>query len=129
MVLTKKWKQWGICYISDMTNGYFLVRCAYVEMLGAVLFEGPWSVNGMVFHLSYWHEHFQPVFANLSKAAIWLQLHHLPVEYRDGDLLETVTEHIGTLLKIDDHTLLLDWTKFAQVCLEIDFLQPLKRGF
>ena len=100
-----------------------------MEMMQAMLFQGPWTINGMVFKLSHWQKNIQPAFARLSIAAGWLQLHHLPVEYWDGDVLESIIEHIGTVLKIDEHTLSLDNGKFLKVCLEIDLSRPLRRGF
>lgn len=56
-------------------------------------------------------------------------MHNLPVDFWDGDSLETITSHLGRLLKIDELTTSLSRSKFARVCIEIDLFKPLKQGF
>lgn len=43
--------------------------------------------------------------------------------------METITSHLGSLLKVDDLTLSLTRSKLARVCIEIDLSKPLNRGF
>lgn len=56
--LTEKWLVWGSCHIGVMLNGYFFVQCESIEMMKAIMLEGPWMANGMVFQLSFWQDHF-----------------------------------------------------------------------
>lgn len=56
---------------------------------------------------------------------VWIQLHNLPVDFWDRELLESLIEQIG----IDKHTASLTRTKFAKDYWEIGLLCPLKRGF
>ena len=42
-------------------------------------------VNGMVLQLKQWKENFQAAFEKLEHAAVRIQLHHLPVEYWEGE--------------------------------------------
>lgn len=119
----------GVFYIADMPNSYFYVKCENIEMLKMVIFKGPWTVSGMVFQLSHWEEMLQLAMAKLNKAAIWLQLHHLPLDFWDVETLESMIENIGHLLKIDELTLERRRAKYTRVCLEIDLSQPLKCGF
>lgn len=58
-----------------------------------------------------------------------MQLHNLPVEFWDGESLETISFSLGHLLKIDDYTFSLSRSKFARICVEIDLTKPLKQGF
>lgn len=94
-----------------------------------ILLDGPWSVNGIILQLSQWKPFFEPSFAKLSTAAIWVQFHNLPVKFWDGDTLESISSHLGILLKIDELTMSLTRSKFARVCLEIDLAKPLSQGF
>lgn len=41
------------------------------------------------------------------------------MDFWDGDILETITSHIGPILKVDDLTVSLTMSKYARVCLEI----------
>lgn len=51
------------------------------------------------------------------------------MELWDGESFDTITAHMGNLLKIDDLTISLSRSKFARVCIELDLSKPLCRGF
>ncbi|XP_039119690.1 uncharacterized protein LOC120255988 [Dioscorea cayenensis subsp. rotundata] len=123
------WKPYGVIHIADMPNGYLLIRCETESTKQQLLFKGPWSVNGLTLQLVPWQPYFEPAHTKLSRAMVWLQLHNLPVEFWDGETLESITESIGKLLKVDEFTSSLARARFARVCLEIDLSRPLKRGF
>lgn len=97
-------------------------------MQAKLLWEGPWTVEGRILQISEWRESFQPAFEKLSSAAVWIQLHHVPMELWNGDVLETIASHFGKVLKIDEHTLKLTRSKFARICVEIDLDLPLQKG-
>lgn len=61
-------------------------------------------ISGMVLQLTPWKNHFQPAFEKLHLAAVWVQLHHLLIEFWDAEVLEIIGEQFGRLLKVDDHT-------------------------
>lgn len=94
-----------------------------------LMFKGPWAVNGIILQLAPWQPYFEPAFTKLSTAAVWIQLHNLPVEFWEGESLETVCSLFGKLLKIDDLTSSLSRSRFARICVEIDLAKPLKQGF
>lgn len=94
-----------------------------------ILFEGPWSVNGIILQLAQWQPFFESPFTKLTMTAIWVQFHNLPVEFWDGEALEMISTCLGCLLKIDDYISSLSRSKFARVCVEIDLAKPLKKGF
>lgn len=54
---------------------------------------------------------------------------YLPVEFWDGESLDTISSLFGRLLKIDEFTLSLSRSKYARICVEIDFAKPLKQDF
>lgn len=93
------------------------------------MFDVPWAVNGIILQLSPWQPFFEPAFTKLSIAAIFVQIHNLPVEFWDGESLETISALFGRLLKIDDFTLSLSRSKYAKICIEVDLAKLLKQGF
>ncbi|XP_039121436.1 uncharacterized protein LOC120258150 [Dioscorea cayenensis subsp. rotundata] len=127
--LTEIWRGMGPFSVSDMSNGFYLIHCEKPEMVESLMWEGPWTISGMVLQLTPWKDHFQPTFEKLDLAAVWVQLHHLPIEYWSGEVLELIGDSFGRLLKVDEHTEKLTRTKFARICVEIDLSKPLKRGF
>lgn len=86
-------------------------------------------VNGASLQLAPWKPYFEPAFAKLNTAVVWVQLHNLPVEFWDGESLESIAASMGRLLKIDDYTSSMSRSKFALICVEIDLSKPLKQGF
>ncbi|XP_039123512.1 uncharacterized protein LOC120260138 [Dioscorea cayenensis subsp. rotundata] len=129
LFLLKKWENFGEFLISDLPNGFLLIRCSSQTAMQHLLSDGPWTINGIILQLSPWKPYFEPSFTKLTTAAIWIQLHNLPIEFWSGDTLETITNHLGRLLKIDELTLSLTRTKYARVCLELDLSKPLCKGF
>lgn len=126
--LLEAWKSVGSIQISDMPNGYMLIHCGSHEEQQKILFGGPWTVNGITLQLAPWHPWFEPTSSKLSRAAMWIQMHNLPVDYWDGDSLESIIEPISKLLKINECTESLSRARFPTVCLELDLSKPLKRG-
>lgn len=124
--LLARWEEFGEIFISDLPNGYLLIRCAAHKAMQRILFEGPWTVNGVTLQMAPWHPYFEPAFAKMNTAAIWIQLHNLPVDFWDGESLDTITSHFGRLLKIDDYTSSLSRSRFARVCVELDLSKPLE---
>ncbi|XP_039138906.1 uncharacterized protein LOC120276249 [Dioscorea cayenensis subsp. rotundata] len=120
LALSDAWKGLGDFSISDLPNGFYFVRCSSLDMQAKLLWDGPWTVDGRILQLFEWRESFQPAFEKLSIAAIWIQLHHVPIELWKGEILDVIASHFGRVLKIDEHTLQLSRSKFARICVEID---------
>ncbi|XP_039146854.1 uncharacterized protein LOC120284117 [Dioscorea cayenensis subsp. rotundata] len=118
-----------VVQISNMPNGFFLIRCASHDVMQKILCGGPWTVDGLTLQFFPWQPCFEPSFIKLSRAAVRVQLHNLPVDFWEGETLETITESFGKLLKVDEHTKSLEHTHFARLCLEIDLSKPLKWSF
>lgn len=128
-ILSSKWNDLGSYQISDLPNGCLLIRCGTMEAMQRLLFEGPWAVNSNILQLGPWQPFFEPAFMKLSTAAIWIQLYNFPVEFWDGESLESISSLLGRLLKIDDFTSSMSRSKYAWICIEIDLAKPLKQGF
>lgn len=47
-ILQTRWAEFGEVVISDLSNGYLLLRCELFDLTQKLLFEGPWSVNGAI---------------------------------------------------------------------------------
>ncbi|XP_039119157.1 uncharacterized protein LOC120255388 [Dioscorea cayenensis subsp. rotundata] len=129
LILMAKWVDIGEVCISDLPNGFLLIRYGSHSVMQKLLHDGPWSINGIILQLSPWKPFFEPAFAKLNKAAIWVQLHNLPLEFWDGETLESLTTHLGPLLKVDELIISLSRSKFARLCIEIDISKSLCRGF
>lgn len=115
-ILSAKWNNLGLFQISNLPNGYLLIQCSTHEAMQKLLFEGPWAVNGIMLQLVPWKPYFEPAFSKLSMAALWVQLHNLPVKFWEREALETISSLFGRLLNIDEFTSSLSRSKYARLC-------------
>lgn len=90
----------GEVSISDLPNSFLLIGCPSHEVIQKILVEGPRSINGIILQLSPWQPFFEKAFAKLNTTSIWVHLHNLPVDFWDAETLESVTSHIGNLLRL-----------------------------
>lgn len=97
-------------------------------MMQSILFDGPWSVNGLVLQLFPWQLKFQPVTVKLSNVTIWVQIHHLPIEWWEDEMHEDIDGRIECVLKVDDQIVNINRARY-RLRVEIDLSVPLKRGF
>lgn len=105
LALAEAWKTLGKFSIFDLPDSFYFIGGESLEMYAKLLLDGPWTIDGRILQISKWHESFHLAFEKLSSAAVWIQLHHVPMELWSSDLLETISSHFGRVLKIDDHTL------------------------
>lgn len=49
--LMEMWRGLGPFSMLDMSNGFYLIHCDKQEMMKTVLWEGPWTISGMVLQL------------------------------------------------------------------------------
>lgn len=128
LAISDAWRGLGDIKISDLPNGFYYIRCSSPTIQAKLLWEGPWTIDGRILQLSPWRESFQPAFEKLSSAAVWIQLHHVPMELWGIELLESIASHFGKVLKFDEHTLSHTRSKYARVCIDLDLDQPLQKG-
>lgn len=119
----------GEVHLSDLPNVFLLIRCDSQMVMHHLLQEGPWTINGIILQLTPWRPFFEPALSKINTAAIWVQLHNLPVELWHGEMLDSITSHLGNLLKVDELTSSLARSKYARVCIKIDLSKPLFKGF
>lgn len=63
------WKPQGDVKITDLENGYFLVKLATEKDYNAVLLNGPWSVMGYCLTVQPWSLSFNTKEDNVSAVA------------------------------------------------------------
>lgn len=122
------WQGLGAFTVADLPNGFYYIRCEAQEMQNRLLWNGPWTVAGCILQLYLWSVTFQAVFEKLDLAAVWIQIHHLPMKLCGGDILETVASQLDRVLKVDFHSPNRSRAKFSRVYVELDLSQPLQQG-
>lgn len=66
LALEDAWRGLGEFTISDLPNGFYFIHYGSQAMQAKLLWEGSWSIDGMILQLSAWRESFQHAFEKLS---------------------------------------------------------------
>lgn len=113
----------------DISNDYFLVRFSDDGDYKHALFEGPWLILDHYLLVQRWRPFFRPKDHTVNRIATWVCIPDLPVELCHDKFLWRVGSLIGTMLRVDHHTLIHSRGKFARICVELDLQRELVPSF
>lgn len=119
------WKPTGKMDCVDLGNDLFLITFQLKEDSAKVLREGPWFVEGHYLSIRCWEPNFKASKVNLSSVVVWIQLLELPIEYYEPSALREIGEAIGPVLRIDAHTTAESRGRFARLCVQVNFNEPI----
>jgi hypothetical protein len=119
------WNPIGELQCIDLGLDYFLIRFKLSEDYWKVVNGGPWFVKQQFLSIRRWSPGFRPSEAKMTTTAVWVRLPELPIELYDARLLTRIGNQLGTLLKIDTHTMDNQRGRFARLCIQVDIDQPL----
>ncbi|ONK56454.1 uncharacterized protein A4U43_C10F8880 [Asparagus officinalis] len=109
----------------DLGYGFYIVKLSDKEGLARILTGGPWKIMDHYLLVQRWKPNFKPSIATVSKAAVWVRLPELPIEYFNVDFLMGVGKLLGTPIKLDTNITMATRGKFARICVEVDLAKPL----
>ena len=121
------WKPFGRLEFVDLGKDFFLIRFGLAEDFNKVLRGGPWFIGEHYLTIRPWVPNFIPSEANCSSVAVWIQLPELPLEYYEESVLKDIGKAIGLVLRIDTQTASEVRGRYARLCVQVDFEQPLIR--
>lgn len=101
-----------------------MVRFANAEDRMLVFDQRPWHINGLNFVIKKWTPFFDSYTVIITRIDQWVTVPRLSWEFWDQDSLRELLKPVGTIVRIDQNTLLRLKGKFARVCLNIDITQP-----
>jgi hypothetical protein len=127
--LKQIWVRKGVISIIDLGYEYFLVDFTNEEDYTKALEDGPWLIYDHYLITREWTPNFHPNNATIEKAAVWVRISGLPIEYYDAKILHYIGNRIGQTVKVDRNTLLQERGKYARVCVEVDLNKPLLAMF
>ena len=99
------WNPQGDLQCIDLGLDYFLIQFKLSEDYWKVVNSGPWFVRQQFLSVHRWTPGFHPSKAKMTTTAVWARLPELPIELYDSRLLTRIGNQLGTLLKIDAHTM------------------------
>lgn len=120
------WSPKGDRQLIDLANDYFIAKFAASEDRDWALAGGPWLVQGHYLTIREWIPDFQPYDATIDKAAVWVRVPNMPMEYQNEVILRRIGYGLGQTLKIDRNTVAAVRGNFARIFVEINLDKPLK---
>ncbi|XP_061352346.1 uncharacterized protein LOC133297248 [Gastrolobium bilobum] len=123
------WAQEGQVFITDVENGYVLVRFSNQKDLDHELTAGPWVILDHYLAIRYWKPDFNPFQAAIARITAWVRLPGFPIEYANTKLIKGIVNWLGKFIKVDAATTSLSRGRFARICVELDLTKPLSAEY
>ncbi|KAL5833363.1 hypothetical protein ACOSQ3_017037 [Xanthoceras sorbifolium] len=114
--------QWQL---TDLEDGYFVVRFQLKVDLEMVLTGGPWIITNQYLMVQRWRPNFVPREDHIKHMAVWVRLTKLPLECLNANYLWRVGKMLGTMCKVDPVTVTQARGRFARLCVKIDITKPI----
>ncbi|KAL5746002.1 hypothetical protein ACOSP7_027148 [Xanthoceras sorbifolium] len=78
--LRQKWNLIGQWQLTDLEDGYFMVRFQFVADMEHVLTEGPWMITNQCLVIHRWRPNFVPREEPIRAMPVWLRFTKFPME-------------------------------------------------
>ncbi|XP_061340577.1 uncharacterized protein LOC133287044 [Gastrolobium bilobum] len=127
--LENMWAREGQLMITDVENGFYLVRFSEKKDLDHALTAGPWVILDHYLVIRAWEPDFQPFQAAINRVMAWVKLHQLSIEYVNTEVVKSIGNWIGRFVKLDAATTSLARGRFARICVELDLSKPLQADY
>lgn len=102
-----------------------MIRFANAEDRMLVFDHRPWHVNRLNFVVTKWTPFFDSYIVVINRIDQWVGVPRLPWEFWDQDSLTELLKPVGTMVRVDQNTLLRLKGKFARVYLNINITYPI----
>ncbi|XP_010683803.1 uncharacterized protein LOC104898415 [Beta vulgaris subsp. vulgaris] len=114
--MQKLWPWKASVKLISLSKGFYNLICDSATEKARILVDGPWFIIGSLIWVQPWQAGFKPSLAAISHYPIWISLPELSLEFFCKDILHSIGNSLGSLVKIDAHSLEGDRKRFASVC-------------
>lgn len=111
--------------LTDLEEGYFIVRFYSRDDYLHVLEGGPWVIFGHYLTVKCWRPLFRPSTDCITSTLVWVRFPGILSELLDEEILSSIGDMVGRTVKVDPLSLTGLRSKFARVCVEVDLVIPL----
>ena len=109
----------------ELGNEWILIRFSNNQDRDLVFYQRPWYVSGLNFVLIPWAPFFDPYNTQITRVDQWIRIPRLPSEFWEAAFLAELLKCVGSVVRVDQKTLLRLKGKFARVCVHIEVTKPL----
>ncbi|CAN1775312.1 hypothetical protein LINPERHAP1_LOCUS13284 [Linum perenne] len=119
------WKPMGNMHIVDLDKSCFLIMFSIEQDYYKALTGGPWILLDHYLVVHQWEPSFQVSNDMPKKMVAWVRFPHLPIHFYHVQVLTSLGNLIGKMVRIDFNTQTAERGKFARMAVEIDLDKPL----
>ncbi|GAV86588.1 DUF4283 domain-containing protein/zf-CCHC_4 domain-containing protein, partial [Cephalotus follicularis] len=119
------WHPRGKISMVDLGLDFYLAKFSFQDDFSFVLSGGSCFIGRNFLTFRHWEPEFRPSIAPVTMTIVWLRLVELPLEFFKSDILSRIGNELGTLLRIDPHTIEGARGRFSRLCIQIDVNKPL----
>ncbi|KAK4272616.1 hypothetical protein QN277_021145 [Acacia crassicarpa] len=123
------WAKRGVTKLINIGHGYFVVKFSNKEDYMLALTGAPWMIYDHYLIVRPWEPQFNSGKAKVDKAAVWIRLPRIFLEYYDKEALSFIGDRIGETVKVDINTSCQLRGHYARLCVVVDLSKRLMSGF
>ncbi|KAK4286585.1 hypothetical protein QN277_003121 [Acacia crassicarpa] len=127
--LQAMWAKRGIITLINVGHGYYVVKLTNRDDYSFALTGGPWLIYDHYLIVKPWEANFRPDIDVIEKAAVWVRIPKLPLQYYDEEALTRIGNRIGKTLKVDMNTSCQLRGHFARICVLVELSKQMMQGF
>lgn len=87
--------------LTDLAEGYYVVRFFSWEDYLHVLEGGPWLILGHYLTVMKWSPKFHPTAESIASKLVWVRFPRFPLEILDEEILTSMRDMVGRTVKVD----------------------------
>ncbi|KAK4258414.1 hypothetical protein QN277_007869 [Acacia crassicarpa] len=127
--LQTMWAKRGVLTLINVGHGYHIVKFTNQDDYMHALTGAPWMIFDHYLTVQPWEANFKLDCASIEKAAVWVTLPKLPLEYYDEEALTIIENRIGKTIRVDLNTSNKLRGHFARICVLVELGKQLMQGF
>ncbi|XP_057418459.1 uncharacterized protein LOC130712657 [Lotus japonicus] len=130
----------GEMEVIELDHDFYIIQFSNMADYAHIFNGGPWVIMGHYLIIQQWQPGFFPEEGVPGKVAVWVRIPKFPVEMYGKRFLWRIGNHLGQMIRIDEHTLKIakdggqstvgnERCKFARICVEVDLRKALVAKF
>lgn len=123
------WKPSGRLKLTELEGGCYMAKFDNSDDYHRAVLGGPWVVFGHYLTVHPWEPSISPLNLEITSVFGWVRLPGLPYHYYHKNVLRTIGEAIGKVIRIDYNTAEVEKARFARLAVRLDLTKPLVSMF
>ncbi|KAL8171346.1 hypothetical protein V2J09_023150 [Rumex salicifolius] len=124
--LREIWRLDGRFSITDLTNGFSVVRFELEDDFNRAFMDGPWTIFSQCLMVRHWTTDFDLDCDTIQSICAWVRISILQFVFYNEGVIRNIVSYIGRPVRVDRNTSNIVRGGFARVCVELDLSKRLQ---